>query len=313
MKSGHGMKNSSLKQLILNPKHWPTWFFIGLLRLIIILPLRWLEVIGSTLGMLLYYLKSSRVRVATINLKIAYPDKSDNEIKTLCKESFKQFGIGTLEIALSWWQLKRIIKSSRINGLEHLTTALKKGKGVILLTSHFTCLEVGGHILSTKIPLEAVFKPAKNKAFNYIMFKKRQEHLSLVISNDNPRQMIAALKRNHALWYAPDQNLRGKDIVFAPYFNKMATAITAASRLAKLSGASLIPYYIKRHKHEETGGIIYEIYIQPEVDNFPTGNINHDAAKISSINEDLVRNNPEQYLWVHKRYKTRPAGEKPIY
>ena len=307
------MKNSSLKQLILNPKYWSTWFFLGLLSLVIMLPLRWLEVIGSTFGMLLYYVKPSRVRIAAINLKIAYPDKNDNEIQALCKENFKQLGIGVLEIGLAWWQLKRLIKSSKINGLEHLTAALKKGNGVILLTSHFTCLEVGGHILSTKIPLEAVFKPARNKAFNYIMFKKRQEHLSQIISNGNPRKMITALKRNHVLWYAPDQNLRGKDIVFAPYFNKMATTITAASRLAKLSGASLIPYYIKRHKHEETGKIIYEIFIQPKVENFPTDDLNHDAAKINSINETLVRNNPAQYLWVHQRYKTRPEGEKPVY
>ncbi len=169
------------------------------------------------------------------------------------------------------------------------------------------------YILSTKIPLEAVFKAAKNKAFNYIMLKKRQEHLCQIINNSNPRKMITALKCNHVLWYAPDQNLRGKDIVFAPYFNKMATTITAASRLAKLSGAALIPYYIKRYKHEETGKVIYEIFIQPEVKNFPTDDINQDAATINSINEALVRNNPEQYLWVHKRYKTRPTGEKPVY
>ncbi len=138
------MESSSLKQLILNPKYWSTWFFLALLRLVIFLPLRWLDVIGSALGTLLYYIKPSRVRVATINLKIAYPDKSDNEIKTLCKENFKQLGIGALEIGLSWWQLKRLIQSSKINGLEYLTTALKKDNGVILITSHFTCLEVGG-------------------------------------------------------------------------------------------------------------------------------------------------------------------------
>ena len=277
------------------------------------LPLSWLEAIGGAFGLLIYYVRPSRVRVAVINLKIAFPEKSKKEIQALCKVNFKQLGIGTLEIGLAWWQQNRLLKSSKINGLEHLSTALEKGNGVILLTSHFTCLEIGAHIICTKIPLEAVYKPARNKVFDYLMVKKRNEHFEKLISNDSPRKMIAALKRNHVIWYAPDQNLRGKDIVFAPYFNEMATAITAPSRLAKLSAAALVPYYIKRHKDTETGKIIYELFILPEVENFPTDDINNDAATINSINESLVRNNPEQYLWVHKRYKTRPEGEKPIY
>ena len=307
------MKNISLKQLTLNPKYWSTWFFLGLLRLVVTLPLSWLEAIGSLFGLFIYYARPSRVRIATINLKIAFPEKNAKEIEALCKVNFKQLGIGALEIGLAWWQQKKLIRISKINGLEHLTGELEKGNGVILLTSHFTCLETGAHIICTKIPLEAVYKPAKNKVFDFLMVKKRNEHFDKLISNDSPRKMIAALKRNHVIWYAPDQNLRGKDMVFAPYFNEMATAITAPSRLAKLSGASLVPYYIKRHKDAETSKIIYELFIQPAVKDFPTDDINHDAAIINRINEDLVRQNPEQYLWVHQRYKTRPEGEKSVY
>lgn len=277
------------------------------------LPLKWLEIIGGVFGLLVYYLRPSRVKVACINLKIAFPEKTDSEINSLCKHNFKQLGIGTFEIGLAWWQQNRLINASKVNGLEHLTAALEKGNGVILLTSHFTCLEIGAHIICTKIPLEAVYKPARNKVFDYLMVKKREEHFEKLISNDSPRKMIAALKRNHVIWYAPDQNLRGKDMIFAPYFNKMATAITAPSRLAKLSGASLVPYYIKRHKDIETGKIIYELFILPAVDSFPTDDIEADAATINRINESLVRQNPEQYLWVHQRYKTRPEGEAPVY
>lgn len=286
---------------------------MGLLRVIVMLPLRWIEIIGSAVGMLFYYLRSDRVKVAHTNLKIAFPEKTEKEINALCRKNFKQLGIGTLEVALAWWQQKRLLKITRINGLEYLNDALKNKKGVILLTSHFTCLEVGGHVLCESIPLEAVYKPAKNKLFDYLMIKNRQAHLTNLISNDSPRKIISALKNNHVVWYAPDQNLSGKDMVFAPFFNKMATAISAPSRLAKVTGAALVPYYIKRHKDAVSGKIIYEIFIQPAVDNFPSDDIEKDAALINKTNENLIRENPEQYLWVHKRYKTRPEGEPPVY
>ena len=307
------MKNIPLKKFILNPLYWPTGFFLGLLHLLVFLPIAWLEYIGAAFGMLVYYARPSRVHTVTTNLKIAFPEKTSLEIKQLCKINFKQIGIGVFEVGLAWWRQDKLLKVSKINGLEHLTNALNKGQGVILLTSHFTCLEVGAHIICTKVPLEAVYKPARNKLFDYFMVKKRNEHFNQLISNDSPRKMIAALKRNHVVWYAPDQNLRGKDIVFAPFFNKLATAITAPSRLAKISGAALVPYYIERKADEVTGKIIYELTILPSVDNFPTDNINNDAAKINLINEKLIRENPEQYLWAHKRYKTRPEGEKPVY
>ena len=263
--------------------------------------------------MLVYYARPSRVKVASTNLKIAFPEKTDDEIHQLCKQSYKELGMGVLEVGIAWWQQARLLKISKVHGLEHLQNALDKGNGVILLTSHFTCLEVGAHIICDKVPLEAVYKPAENKLFDYFMVKKRQQHFNNLISNDSPRKMIAALKRNHVIWYAPDQNLTGKDMVFAPFFNKMATAITAPSRLAKLSGAALVPYYIKRHKDSDSGKIIYELFIQPVVENFPTDDINQDAARINLINESLVRENPQQYLWVHKRYKTRPEGEESVY
>ena len=278
-----------------------------------LLPLHWLEYFGAAFGMLVYYLRPARVEVAKINLSIAFPEKSEQQIQRLCKRNFRQLGMGVFEVGLAWWQQRRLIKTAKIHGLQHLNRALENGKGVILLTSHFTCLETGAHIICDKIPLEAVYKPAKNKVFDYLMVKKRKQHFQHLISNDSPRKMIAALKRNHVLWYAPDQNLRGKDMVFAPFFNQMATAITAPSRLAKISGAALVPYYIKRHKDAASGNVIYEIFIQPAVDNFPGDDVNDDAATINRINESLIRHNPEQYLWVHKRYKTRPEGEKPLY
>ncbi|MDH5423504.1 MAG: lipid A biosynthesis lauroyl acyltransferase [Gammaproteobacteria bacterium] len=307
------MKNTPLKKLIFNPLYWPTAFFLAVLRLLVLLPVSWLEYLGTALGMLVYYARPSRARAAMVNLKIAFPEHTAQEITRLCKTNFKHLGTGVFEVGLAWWQQKKLLKISRINGLHHLTAALEKGRGVILLTSHFTCLEIGAHIICTKVPLEAVYKPAKNKLFDFFMVKKRNEHFSKLISNDSPRKIIAALKRNHVIWYAPDQNLRGKDVVFAPFFNEMATAITAPSRLATLSGAALVPYYIKRHRDKASGEIIYELFILPCVENFPTDDINKDAAQINLINEDLIRQNPEQYLWVHKRYKTRPPGEKPLY
>lgn len=306
------MKNIPLSKLVLNPLNWPTWIFLGLLRLCIMLPIRWIEALGAAIGMLIYYARPSRVRIARINLNIAYPDMPEPEREALIIKNYKHLGMGVFEIAMSWWQQKRLLKMTDFEGVEYLQQVLAEGNGAILLISHFTCLEIAGHVLCTKVPLEVVYKPARNKVYEYFLVKNRQAHLTNLISNDSPRKMISALKKNHVIWYAPDQNLRSKDLTFAPFFNELATAITSTSRLAKLSGAKLVPSYIKRYRNEQNQ-TRYKVVVQPPVSHFPTDDVEADAATVNKINEDLARLNPEQYLWVHQRYKTRPPGASPVY
>lgn len=306
------MKNISLLPLIINPVNWPTWFFLALFRLIIMLPMRWIEFLGVGIGKVLYYGRPDRVRIARINLEIAFPEMSEAEREKLIKTNYNNLGMGVFEIPMSWWQQKRLVKLTDIEGLENIQAVLEQGHGAILLISHFTCLEIAGHVLCTKLPLEVVYKPARNKVFEYFLVRNRQAHLTNLISNDSPRKMLSALKKNHVIWYAPDQNLRSKDLTFAPFFGKLATAITSTSRLAKLSGAELVPCYIKRYRNDKNQ-VRYKIVIQPVVENFPSDDVEHDAATVNLMNEQLARANPEQYLWVHQRYKTRPEGEEPIY
>ncbi len=291
------------------PKYWPTWFALGLLRSVVFLPLPVIEICGAMLGKLLYISLPERRRIADINLRIAFPDASAEDIIRLRKLCFKNMGIAGFELALSWWQTQRLIKLCEIEGLENITRHQDKGQGVIILTAHFTCLEIGGPVLNHYVPFQVMYKRAHNKLFDAFMRYHRARLYKAIVDYHKPISMIKGLKKGHAAWYAPDQDFRGKDMIFTPFFGVQASALTAPARFAEMTGAAVVPYYILR----KANGQGYKLVILPALENFPTGDREDDARVINLTLEHLIMQNPEQYLWVHKRYKNRPEGESAIY
>ncbi len=291
------------------PRYWPTWFALALLRLLIILPLPAIIVCGTLLGKLLYIALPDRRKIADINLKIAFPTASDAEIKRLRKSSFNSMGIAAFELALSWWHDQRILKLCEVEGLENITSAQQQGKGVIILTAHFTCLEIGGPVLNHYVPFQVMYKPAHNKLFDAFMRYHRGRLYKAIVDYHKPITMIKGLKKGNAAWYAPDQDFRGKDMIYIPFFGVQASALTAPARFAEITGAAVVPYYIQRKAY----GKGYRLVILPALENFPTNDTETDARIINQALEHLILQNPEQYLWVHKRYKNRPEGEAQIY
>ncbi len=293
----------------LAPKYWPTWFTLGILRIVVFLPLPAIEICGTLLGKLLYIALPKRRRIADINLRIAFPDASEEKIIRLRKLCFTNMGIAGFELALSWWQDKRLLSLCEIKGLDNITQHQKKGRGVIILTAHFTCLEIGGPVLNHYVPFQVMYKCAHNKLFDAFMRYHRGRLYKDIVDYHKPISMIKGLKKGHAAWYAPDQDFRGKDMIFTPFFGVQASALTAPARFAKITGAAVVPYYITR----KPKGRGYKLVILPALENFPSGNIEKDALTINQTLEHLILKNPEQYLWVHKRYKNRPDGESAIY
>ena len=294
----------------LAPRYWPLWLAFGILRLISMLPIRWTRAMGAGLGLVVYRLVPSRRRVARINIRQAYPDYDEAQVRALNIASFKSLGISVFEFAQAWWRDRDYMRSiCQVEGKEHLDRALAEGKGVILLTGHFTTLEIGAMLIGLYTPLNGVYKKAHNPMFNAFMAHYRSTYGEELIENKNVRALLRGLRRGRATWFAPDQDFADQDIVFTPFLGGIASTLTATARMSEMTGAKVVPFYPQRLEH----GKGYRLVILPALQDFPTDDIEKDSARINRAIEDMVYANPEQYGWVHKRFKHRPPGEAPIY
>ncbi len=294
----------------LMPKYWGMWLFLGFLRLATLLPLSWIQFLGSLLGSLLYRLVPSRRRIARINIKQAYPDYSEEQVEQLIKSSFKNMGISVFDMAIAWWASRNYLRARcSVEGLEHLETALAKGHGVILLTGHFSTLEIGGILMALYTPLQAIYKKAHNPMFDTFMRHYRSKHLERVTVNSNVRGFIKGLHDGLATWYAPDQDFSVQDIVFTPFLGGRASTLTSTARMAEITHAPVVPFYPIRLEN----GKGYKLMILPALENFPNGDKQNDGARINKAIEDMVYTNPTQYAWIHKRFKTQAEGKPSIY
>ena len=305
-------KDKSLQlSAYLTPGYWPLWLATGLLRLSSYLPYPVTYFLGSVLGSLIYHLIPSRRRVARINLKQAYPDYTDQQIKTLSKKAFKSLGISIFEMGVAWFaDSKKLKQRVQIEGREHLDQAMAENKGVILLTGHFTTLEIGSRLIGFYVDkYNGVFKPARNPLFNAIMVRYRSRFGDELIDNKNVRGILRGLKKGHATWFAPDQDFRSQETVFTPFLGGIATTLTATAKLARMTGAALVPFYPVRLEH----GRGYKLIVLPALENFPSGDIEADSARVNRTIESMVYDCPEQYLWSHKRFKRQPDGKPSLY
>jgi KDO2-lipid IV(A) lauroyltransferase len=285
---------------LLHPRYWPTWIALGVLRLFVPLPYRLLLVLGRMLGSLLVVLPLGFVRIAKRNLELCFPEKSAEERQQILRAHFHSVGIGLFETAMSWWAAdKRILRLTTVEGKEHLEAAFAKGKGAILLSAHFTTLEMGGRALTIRGPTNIMYRPTRNLVLERFLASNRSKHAKRAIPRDDIRTLVAALKANECVWYAPDQAYRKKGAEMVPFFGIPAATNTATSRLARMTGAAVLPYFVERLP-DGTG---YRATIMPELDNFPSDDPAKDAQRFNELIEAHVRKVPDQYLWIHRRFK----------
>lgn len=293
-----------------HPKFWPLWISFGMLRVATLFPYRAQLSMGRFLGNVLQFLAGSRRRIVNINLQHCFPEKTQAERDKIRNECYHNIGIALLEMAMCWWwsdqRLKPLVE---IRGQEHIDEVLQSGRGVILLTGHFTSLEIGGRLFTLSKPLQAMYRTQKNRLFDSYLYTRRNSYLENTISRKNTRQMIKGIKKLVPTWYAPDQNFQNEKNVFAPFMGVQTATISAGSRIAQASGGAMLPFYPER-KRDGSG---YIIWIEAPLENFPSGDDVKDATEINACIEKFVRLNPEQYMWIHKRFKTRPPGEPEIY
>ena len=289
-----------MNRALLKPRYWPTWVALSVLRLFEPLPFAVLVWLGRRVGDVLRYLPLSFVRIARRNLELCLPTSSSAEREAILREHFRSVGIGLFETAMSWWSSDERIRSlTTLEGAEHLQAALASGRGVILLSAHFTTLEVGARAVCSRVPTSIMYRPTSNLVLERFLMRNRGRHAKRAIPRDDVRALISALKANEPVWYAPDQSYRKKGAQMVPFFGIPAATNTATSRLARMTGAAVLPYFPERLP----GSRGYRMVIHPPLDDFPSGDPAADAERFNRLIEAQVRKVPAQYLWIHRRFK----------
>ena len=287
---------------------WPSRTLIGLLRVVSLLPYSLQLRIGSFFGTCLYYLSRKRRRIASINLGLCFPEMAETERDKLLRRHFRALGMGMLETVWLWWAGEsQLRKLAHIQGLEHLQAAQAQGRGVIALSAHFTSLEMGATMLSLFVPTYFMYRPHDDPVLDRFIYQRRMRWTEKSVRRDNVREMIRLLRQNRVVWYAQDQNTSRKEAVFVKFFGQTASTNSATARLAKLTGAAVVPYCAVRR--EDGSG--YDLILEPALENFPSDDVAADTQRINDMIERWVRRYPDQYLWVHRRFRTRPNRSDP--
>jgi len=289
-----------LRLRLLAPRYWPTWAGLGLLRLLALLPFWCIVPLGRAIGVLLRHLPLSFIHTARRNIELCLPELSAQAREQLLREHFASLGIALLEIPFAWWSRPKTLAAlTRVEGTEHLQAALARGRGVILLTAHFTTMEMAGRTLAGITKVGFLYRPTKNEVLAYALDRFRCGYGGRGIPRDDIRAFISALKSNECVWYAPDQSYRKKGAEMVPMFGIPAATNTLTSRLARMTGATVLPYFLRRLPGTQG----YCATIHPPLADFPSEDAVADTERFNRMIEAQVRLAPEQYLWIHRRFK----------
>lgn len=306
-----GTPRPTFTRALLSPRQWPAWLGIGVIWLIARLPYRTLMQLGHGLGAIVQRVRSPRRKVAATNIALCFPELSADEQKRLVDANLHDIGLMMMEFALGWMGSDQALKRVpvTVEGMEHLQAARMQGKGVLLVGGHFSHLELCARLVSQHMRIAGMYRQMDSAAFEYAVLRSRLDYADAMFDKDDIRGTVKYLRGGGTLWYAPDQDMRSKDNAFVPFFGVPAATITATHHLARLSKAVVIPFFHRRLSH----GRGYALRLGAPLTDFPSDDASADTARINHCIEAMVREAPEQYLWVHKRFKTRPEGFPPIY
>ena len=296
-----------------HPKNWIIISILSLTRLIVLLPYPFIVKIGELLGHTLYRIPSSRSQVALKNIELCFPDLPPKEQKNLLKKHFISLGIGFIEVGIARWKsTKKLKKIVQLQGLENLRKALAKNKGVILFSAHFTLLEISALIGRNDIgvglpPLVGMYRLGNNPIINRFFRNTRLRSCESLVTKNEVKNLIRALKNKKMVWYAADQNFIGKNAVPVKFFGQDAMTNAGITRIADIAGCPVLRFLPSRLPNGK--GYVLDIY--PEIETFPSGNPQQDIERVHRILETHILKNPEQYYWVHRRFKGSASSWNP--
>jgi len=292
------------------PQYWPTWVGMGLLRLLCLLPHRVALASGRMFGRLAHRFGGSRRAIVRRNLELCFPELGIDERNALAYEHFKALGMTLIEMGLGRWASDAHLASlTKVNGLEHLHKALDEGKGVILLAAHFTTIEVSGRVLALHCPpFDGVYRKSRSQFITELQRSGRERTVANTIEKRNVKKIIRSLREKRPVWYAPDQSYNRKGSEVIEFFGVPAMHTTATSTLARLGKAVAIPFFPRRLPDGR-----YEMTLLPPFENFPGDDPIADTRRYIAVLEEHIRSCPEQYFWIHRKFKDLPEGYPDYY
>ncbi len=291
------------------PRYWLTWIGVGAMWIAARLPLRIQFGLGRMIGTLSHRFAHARRHIARINIGLCFPQLNDIERDELVRRTFESTGIGAVETAIAWFgNLERYYERTSIEGLELLTERQRRGRGVLLVGAHFSTLDLAGALLSCATDFDVIYRHNKNPVIEHVMRRGRARRFADVIERSDPRGILRSLKQGGTVWYAADQDYGRKVSAFVPFFGVPAATITATARFARANASSILFISHFRDPHAQT----WSLHIR-EINDYPSDDEERDARHINSIIESAIRSHPDQYLWLHRRFKTRPPGEPRPY
>lgn len=285
---------------------------VALLWFLHFLPLSILAMIGNGLGSLLFRFAKKRRHIVHTNLALCFPELDDAARKTLALKHFRVLGRSMLERSLFWWaRRERLQRLIRVEGEEKVHALRDAGKPVMMLAPHFVGLDAGGVAVAMRFDNVSIYAEQNNPVFDKLLLggRSRFGNQQLLSRRDGPRASVKAMKSGRPFYYLPDMDFRAKDAIFVPFFGVAASTITGLSRLSRLAGAAVVPCVTRILP----GGEGYLVEFGDAWDNFPTEDVEADTRRMNEWIECAVRTMPEQYYWVHRRFKTRPPGENRPY
>lgn len=305
------MSDSRVPRQLLAPRYWLAWLAAGVWFLLAQLPYRFQWWLARVLAPLLK-LNKKRFGYAKRNLELCFPELSEAEREQLLKGNMESTAMALFETGIAWfWPKWRLRRLCTIKGLENLDEAKKNGQGALLLSMHFTTLDIGSALLGEHVNYDGMYRPHSNPVYDYLQKMRRRAYApgGMTIPRDSVRMLVSRLRKGRFIWYAPDRDLGPEKSLFVPFFGVQTATLSATGKLAQMGRAQVVPFTQRRLP----GGRGYELVLHPPFENYPTGDDYADARRVNEFMEQEVARCPEQYFWAQPRFKTRPPGEAPIY
>ena len=305
------MNSPRFRASFLHPRYWLTWFGLGVLFLLVQLPYPVLNRLGIWLGRTSMRFLKRRVSITRRNLQLCFPDLPADQVEARIISNFESLGMGLLETGMAWfWSDARVKRWFDVSGLHNLKKAQENNQGVLVIGVHFMSLELGGRAMGLCQPMMAMYRPHNNKAMEFVQTWGRMRSNKAMLDRKDLRGMVHALKKGEAVWFAPDQDYGPRGSVFAPLFAVDEAATTSGTyMLARLAKPALITVVLVR----KPAGKGYDLVIQPALQDYPIDDELAAAAYMNRVIETEIMRAPDQYLWLHRRFKTRPAGTPSLY
>jgi len=282
-----------------------------MLWLIVQLPYPVLCLLGRFLGKLSKPFLKKRMSIAEKNITLCFPEMSADAQRNLINENFTSLGMALIETGMAWfWSDQRVRKWFDIEGRENITSAKGANKGIMVIGVHFMSLELCGRVIGLSSPVMATYRPHNSPLMEWVQTKCRLRSLKSMIDRRNLKGLIGALKSGESVWFAPDQDYGPKGSVFAPFFSVNDAATTNGTNvISRLSNANILTMSMIRKPNKKG----YRLYISAPLIDYPAGDEVKAAGYMNKLIEQEIGRAPDQYLWMHRRFKTRPEGMASLY